>query len=95
MFSSTTIASSMTMPTDNVSASIVMTLSVKPMYQTRPNVAMIDVGMAIAEMMVERRLPRNSSTTSAARIDPTIRCSSTLWMEASMKSAVSRTTRTL
>ena len=94
MFSSTTIASSMTMPTDNVSASIVMTLSVKPMYQTRPNVAMIDVGMAIAEMMVERRLPRNSSTTSAARIEPTIRCSSTLWIEASMNSDRSRTTRT-
>ena len=26
------------------------------MYQTRPNVAMIDVGMAIAAMIVERRL---------------------------------------
>ena len=94
MFSSTTIASSMTMPTDSVSASIVIMLSVKPICQTRPNVAMIDVGMAIAAMIVERRFDRKSSTTSAARIDPTMRCSSTLWIEASMNSEVSRTTRT-
>ncbi len=94
MFSSTTIASSMTMPTESVSASIVIELSVKPMYQMRPNVAMIDVGMAMAEIIVERRFVRKSSTTSAARIDPTIRCSSTLWIDASMNSERSRTTRT-
>ena len=45
----------MTMPTDSVSASIVIMLSVKPMYQISPNVAMIEVGMAIAAMIVERR----------------------------------------
>ena len=95
MFSSTTIASSMTMPTESVSASIVIELSVKPMYQMRPNVAMIEVGMAMAAMIVERRLARKSSTTSAARIEPTTRCSSTLWIEASMNSDWSRTTRTL
>ena len=95
MFSSTTIASSMTMPTASASASIVIVLSVKPMYQIRPNVAMIDVGIAIAAMIVERRLPRNSSTTSAARIEPTIRCSSTLWIDASMNSDVSRTMRSV
>ena len=66
------------MPTESVSASIVIELSVKPMYQMRPNVAMIDVGMAMAAMIVERMFMRNSSTTSAARIDPTMRCSSTL-----------------
>ena len=42
-------------------------LSVKPMYQIKPNVAMIDVGIEMAAMIVERRLPRNRSTTSAAR----------------------------
>ena len=63
MFSSTTIASSMTMPTASVSASIVIVLSVKPMYQISPNVAMIEVGMAMAAMIVERRLARKSSTT--------------------------------
>ena len=62
----------MTMPTESVSASIVIMLSVKPMYQIRPKVAMIEVGMAIAAMIVERRFARNSSTTSAARIEPTI-----------------------
>ena len=67
--------------------------SVKPMYQIRPKVAMIDVGMAIAEMIVDRRLVRNSSTTSAARSEPTIECSSTLWIDASMNSDVSRTMR--
>ena len=69
-------------------------LSVKPMYQIRPKVAMIEVGMAIAAMIVERRFVRNSSTTSAARIEPTMRCSSTLWIDASMNSEGSRTTRT-
>ena len=48
MFSRTTIASSITMPTESVSASIVSELSVKPMYHTRPNVATIDVGIAMA-----------------------------------------------
>ena len=83
----------MTMPTARVSASSVIMLSVKPI-QIRPNVAMIDVGIAIAAMIVERQFPRNSSTTSAAaRIEPTMRCSSTLWIDASMNSDWSRTTR--
>ena len=47
MFSSTTIASSMTMPTESVSASIVSMLSVKPMYQMSAKVAMIEVGIEI------------------------------------------------
>ena len=76
----------MTMPTESVNASIVSMLSVKPMYQTRPKVAMIEVGIAIDAMIVERRFVRNSSTTSAARIEPTIRCSSTSWIDASMNS---------
>ena len=75
MFSSTTMASSMTMPTDSVSASIVSMFSVKPMYQISAKVAMIDVGIAMAAMTVDRKLPRKSSTTSDARSDPTIRCS--------------------
>ena len=95
MFSSTTIASSITMPTESVSASIVIMLSVKPMYQIRPNVATIDVGIAMAEMIVERRFIRNSITTNAASSEPTMRCSSTLWIDASMNSAPSRTMRSL
>ena len=87
------MASSMTMPTDRVSASIVSMLSVKPMYQTSAKVAMIEVGMAMAAIIVERRLPRNSQTTKAARIEPTIRCSWTLAIDASMNCASSRTMR--
>jgi hypothetical protein len=56
---------------------------------------MIEVGMAIAAMIVDRRLLRKSSTTSAARIEPTSRCSSTLWIAASMNSDRSRTMRRL
>ena len=54
---------------------------------------MIDVGIEMAAMTVERRLPRNSSTTSAASSEPTTRCSSTLLIDASMNSAWSRTMR--
>ena len=93
MFSSTTIASSMTMPTASVSASMVIELSVNPWYQIRPNVAMMDVGIAMAAMMVERQFHRNTSTTAAARIDPKTRCSSTLSIDALMNSDRSRTTR--
>ena len=93
MFSSTTMASSMTMPTESVSASIVSMLSVKPMYQTSAKVAMIEVGMAMAAITVERKLPRNSNTTIAARIEPTTRCSWTLSIEASMNCDWSRTMR--
>ncbi len=95
MFSSTTIASSMTMPTASVRASIVIELSVKPMKLIRPKAAMIDVGIATAEISVERRLPRKSSTTRAASTEPMTRCSSTASIEASMNSDWSRTTRTL
>ena len=70
MFSSTTIASSMTMPTASVSASIVIEFSVNPMYQIRPNVATIDVGIAMAEIIVERTFQRKTKTTSAASSDP-------------------------
>ena len=58
MFSSTTIASSMTMPTASVSASMVIELRVKSSYQIRPNVAMIDVGIAIAAMSVDAPVPQ-------------------------------------
>ena len=54
---------------------------------------MIEVGIEMAAMTVERRLPRNSSTTNAASTEPTIRCSSTLRIDASMNSAPSRTMR--
>ena len=54
---------------------------------------MIDVGIATAAMIVERQFHRKISTTAAARIDPTTRCSSTLRIDALMNSDMSRTTR--
>ena len=56
MFSRTTIASSMTMPTASVSARSVRTFSVKPIAYMSAYVEMIDVGIAIAAMSVERQV---------------------------------------
>ena len=54
MFSSTTMASSMTMPTASASASRVMVLSVKPCSHISAKVPMIEMGMASAAMSVLR-----------------------------------------
>src|SRR5690606_15691438 len=74
MFSSTTMASSITTPTISVSASMVMLLSVKLSQYIAPNAAMIDAGIATAAMIVARQLRINSSTTNEARIEPRIKC---------------------
>ena len=74
MFSSTTMASSMTMPTISTSASMVTLLSVKPSAHIMPKAEMTEHGMATAAMMVDRRLRMNSSTTSEARMLPSTRC---------------------
>ena len=74
MFSSTTIASSITMPTISTSASIVTLLSVKSSHHIAANVAMTDVGIATQAMIVARQLRMNASTTRLARIVPAIRC---------------------
>ena len=75
MFSSTTIASSMTMPVASDSASIVILFSVKPAIFMNVKVPMIDVGIASAAMKVTRRLRMNRNTTTLARRPPRIRCS--------------------
>ena len=75
MFSSTTIASSMTMPVASDSASIVMLLSVKPAIFMNVKVPMIEVGMASAAMKVTRRFLMNRKTTMLASRPPRIRCS--------------------
>ena len=62
------MASSMTMPTDKVRASRVIEFNVKPSYQIRPNVAMMEVGIATAAMIVDRQFHRKIRTTAAARI---------------------------
>ena len=75
MFSSTTIASSMTMPVASDSASIVMLFSVKPTIFMNVNVPMIEVGTASAAMSVTRRLRMKKKTTTLASRPPSSRCS--------------------
>ena len=56
MFSSTTTASSMTMPMASTSPSMVMLLSVKPISASSVKVAMIEVGMATAAISVRAQV---------------------------------------
>ena len=73
MFSWTTTASSITIPIARISASIVMLLSVKPMYCMNRNVGMIEVGMARVAMTVvrqsrmNRRIVAETSTAASRR----------------------------
>ena len=73
MFSSTTIASSMTMPVASDSASIVMLFRVKPNIFMIVKVPMIEVGTARAAMNVTRRLRMKKNTTTLASSPPRIR----------------------
>ena len=73
MFSSTTMASSMTMPTISTSASIVTLFRVKPSAHMTPKAAMTEAGIAMPAMMVDRQLRMNASTTRHARIEPSTR----------------------
>ncbi len=73
MFSSTTIASSMTMPVASDSESIVMLFSVKPSAFIAVNVPMMDVGIASAAMIVTRTFRMKKKTTSAANRPPSRR----------------------
>ena len=54
-----------------------MVLSVYPCNFISAKVPMMDVGMARAAMMVDRTLPRKSSTMMAANSAPRIKCSVT------------------
>ena len=90
MFSSTTIASSITIPTASVSASRVMLFSVKSITFIRVKVATMEVGMAREAMSTERTLRMKRNTTSEASTLPKNRCSSRESMEALMKTDWSR-----
>jgi hypothetical protein len=76
MFSSTTIASSMTMPTASVMPSKVMLFSVNPIRFISVNEAMMEAGIASAAMITARKLRMKHITTTAAKRLPKIRCSS-------------------
>ena len=79
MFSSMTMASSTTKPTDSVNASSVMLLIEKPNAYIAPQVAMSDTGTASDGIRVaeaERRNRKITSTTSATAM-PSVSCTST------------------
>ena len=75
MFSSTMIASSITMPVDTDSPSIVTLFSVNPAHRMAKNVAMIEVGMETAAIRAGRqfRQPRKTHTIRLARRAPRTR----------------------
>ena len=79
------------MPTISVSASIVIEFIVKPIAAIKPNVATMEVGIAIAAMKVERKLHKKTNTTIAARMLPSIRCRLIERSEALMKTVWSPT----
>ncbi len=68
MFSSTTMASSITMPTIKTSASIVTLFRVKSSAHIMPKVEMTEAGIATALITVERQLRMKANTTKVARI---------------------------
>ena len=76
MFSSTTIASSMTMPTASVSAEQRHVVQREVHARISVNVATIDAGIASAEMITARMFRMKNITTSDASRLPHSRCSS-------------------
>ena len=85
MFSSTTIASSMTMPTASVRPSSVMLLSVKPAARMSAKLAMSDAGIASDATATTRRLRMKTRITRLASRLPATRCSSSDAIDAWMK----------
>jgi hypothetical protein len=67
MFSSTMMASSMTMPTISVSASMVIWFSVKPIAAISAKAEMMEVGMAMAAISVVRQLARKMKMMMEAK----------------------------
>ena len=74
MFSSTTMASSMTTPTINTKASMVTLFKVNPKARMKAKVAMIEAGIATEAISVERHDRMNRSTVKQARRLPVTRC---------------------
>ena len=70
------MASSITIPTISVRASIVIWLSEYPNAAIAANDAMIETGIANAEMIVERMFHKKRKTMIAAKRPPSTKCSS-------------------
>ena len=70
MFSSTTMELSSSIPMPSASPPSVMMFSVNPPKYIRPNVAMMDTGIAMAMMVVLRKSRRKKSSTAIASSPP-------------------------
>ena len=90
MFSSTTMASSITMPTASVRPSSVIVLRVRLSARISVKLAISDAGMASELMIVAGMLRMKSRTMRLARMLPTIRCSSSADTDAMMNFESSR-----
>ena len=84
MFSSTMMASSITIPTASVSPNNVIELSVKFIARIRVKAVMMEVGMASDEISTVRQSRKNMNTTTEASREPMMRCSSSASTEARM-----------
>ena len=66
-FSTTTMASSTTIPTASTSPNSVRLLSVKPNIAMKKNVPISEIGMATRGIMAARQVCRNRTTTRTTR----------------------------
>ena len=78
--STTTMASSTTMPIARTRASSETMLSEKPSASMTAKVPISDTGTAISGISVARKLPRNRNTTITTRMKASIR----VWITSSM-----------
>src|SRR5450759_299111 len=95
MFSMTTMASSIRMPIDSESASMVIMLSVKPMAWMKAKVEMTDTGRSVALIRVARQSCRKNMMMRMARKAPNRRSNLTSLMARSGKTELSEAMRTL
>src|SRR5215469_7016343 len=91
-FSTTTMASSTTMPMASTSASNVTVLAEYPMSSITANVPMIETGTATSGISVVRSLPRNKKTTIATRTIATMSVRTTSLMVDVTKTVESKNT---
>ena len=87
--STTTMASSTTMPMASTSAKRVSRLMEKPMSRRKKKVPMMATGTAMAGIRVARKFCRNRNTTRKTRMKASIRVCTTFSMDASRKSLAS------
>ncbi len=87
--STTTIASSTTIPIASTSANSEMVFAEKPSASIAAKVPTSATGTAMIGTRVARRLPRKMKTTAATSTKASIRVEITLWIEALTKTVVS------